>query len=298
MKFFIFAVLSLLSNLLYAQQKKQVFELTFHSGYASTDFNWSIAGNSSGQSPDVLSEVKWKNISGVLAGSQLKINLYKNWFVLIQFTNVFVKSGNVTDSDYAEDGRKSRTYYAELRSNEGSLNDFNAFGGYHFFNSERLNLGFLAGYKWSRENLLLLNKNQPSVGEKDLRSTYQTSWKGFSTGLYANYKVASSIMVNAKLIYSQLKYNAEADWNLIDAFKHPVSFTHYANGFGLEASLSGIYRFNNNISLQIKGKFSSAETGTGVDQLFLESGSTQITQFNGVERNTKNFTVGIVFNIL
>ncbi len=45
----------------------------------------------------------------------------------------------------------------------------------------------------------------------------------------------------AKGIYDQAVYRATADWNLIQNFSHPVSFTHHADGFGVEGQMGVEY---------------------------------------------------------
>lgn len=285
-----------LSGLLFAQEKKHPFEIAFSGGYASADLNWSIAGNSAGQSPNVLSEVKWNNLAGLSIGAELKVNLTKNWFLAGEFLKRFVKTGTATDSDYAQDDRSGRTYYAELRSDEGSLNEFSTSVGYYFLHTKQIKLAAFAGYNQSKENLLLLNKNDVAAGEKGLHTTYQTSWKGPSGGISANYNPLNKLKVEAKFVYSQLTYNATADWNLIDAFSHPISFTHYAKGFNLTTSLTVFYKLSRQLSLRLAGAYGNAQTGSGVDHLYLESGGTQTTQFNGAEKIVKSINAGVVFN--
>ncbi len=295
MKILLAIIFLSLSSLLYAQQKNPLIEFTFYGGYASADLNWSIAGNFAGQSPDVLSEVKWKALSGPLAKTQLKINFTQRWFLSSEFARCFVKSGTVTDADYATDGRGGQTYYAALRSDEGNLNDFSVLAGYYFLKRKNLKVAILGGYRGSRENLFLLDNNKVAAGERSLYSSYQSSWKGPSIALSASYMIISRIMLQPTFTYTQLKYNATANWNLIDAFKHPVSFTHYAKGFNFETSLICSYLLSNRFSLLLAGTYNDAQTGTGVDRLFLESGSIQTTQFNGAQKAKKSLSLGFSF---
>lgn len=295
MKLLIATILCLSANLLFAQQKEQLVEVAFYGGYASADLNWSIAGNSAGQSPNILSEVKWSGISGSIAQMDLKINLTKRWLLIGEFAKCFVKSGTSTDSDYHQDDRQSRTYYAELRSDEGDYNDFSALVGYQFINLAKVKLVAFAGYSESNENLFLLNQSDAASGEKSLRSTYQTSWKGPSVAVATNYSITPKLIAALTFTYSQLNYSAKADWNLIDAFKHPVSFKHDAKGFNVKTLFGVSYHVNEHFAIQLAGNYSNAQTGTGIDQLYLESGSTQVTQFNGAEKVTKSLTAGMVF---
>jgi len=297
MKILLAFFLLLLSGFLFAQEKERPFEIGFYSGYASADLKWSIAGNSDGQSPNVLSEVKWNDVAGLSIGTSLKVKITKNWFVAGRFSKCFVNNGTVTDADYAQDNRQNRTYYAKLSGNEGSLNDFFAYAGYYFLNQTRVKLAALAGYNLSKEHLFLLNPRSVATGEKSLRSTYQTSWKAPSLGACVNYQLVNKLNVDARFVYGQLKYNASADWNMIDAFAHPVSFTHYAKGFSTETLLALSYQLNRRLALTLAGTCINAQTGTGIDRLYLESGGTQTTQFNGTNKTLKNIWAGLTFRL-
>src|SRR5258707_12639493 len=45
-------------------------------GYQREGLNWSIAGNSAGQNPNVYSELKWQAVGGISAGAALS---WKGW---------------------------------------------------------------------------------------------------------------------------------------------------------------------------------------------------------------------------
>ncbi|QJD98231.1 omptin family outer membrane protease [Mucilaginibacter robiniae] len=275
-----------------AQSGVPLVDLTLAGGYESANLHWAIAGNANGQSPNIYSELKWHSVSGTLLNPQLQINVTNKWFLAGEYAKCFVKAGHATDADYANDNREMQTYNALLDSDEGHLIDYRIYTGYQILLLNKFTLSAFAGYTTSKEYLFLLQHAEDVSGQKNLRSIYQTQWKGGLIGLSAVYQIFSKVNVRGILRYSQLKYHASADWNLIDAFQHPVSFEQHANGFDLGASLTCTYQFNHYLSLFVTGAYSKAQTGTGVDNLYLDFGSTRTTQLNGVDKQLKSFMLG------
>ncbi len=94
-----------------------------------------------------------------------------------------------------------------------------------------------------------------------------------------------------------MNYSASADWNLVDAFQHPVSFRQHAKGFDIKTTLTSIFRLNRFLSLSVGVDYSHAETGSGIDELFLDSGEVETTWFNGAFKHVKTVTVGILVRL-
>lgn len=277
---------------LYAQ-KSPVATLSFSTGYQSSNLRWSIAGNLNGKSPNILSEVKWNALRGPILSADLKINLTKRWFISGGFAKAYIKSGNATDTDYSEDNREAQTYHAALRSDEGNLSNFGIAAGYKILLREKLEIAVMAGYTDKKENLLLLDHVVALEGENALHSSYGTNWTGISTAVSVGYVILPKLKLNATLSYDQLKYKGQADWNLIDAFQHPLSFEQNANGYELGVLLGFVYQLKSYLLFNVSGTYAHAETGNGTDKLFLDDGSTQSTQFNAAVKNVKNISLGL-----
>lgn len=258
------------------------------------DFQWSIAGNSAGQNPNILSEVIWKNSKSRGIGADVSIGLCSGIFVKAQYHKSFIYAGTASDKDYAQDNRSNPTYQAELSSNEGSAYRFTAALGYRLKTTSNLLLMPYAGYTRSRQFLHLKAFEQPAgPGLKALNSTYQTNWTGALAGIDATFLFSQTISASALLNYKQLNYSANANWNLIDAFAHPVSFKHTAKGFETNAAVVFNIQLSLGIAALIRADYSYAETGTGTDQLFLIDGQQPVSRFNGAKRTVKGIGIGI-----
>lgn len=274
--------------------EKNTIELQVYGAYSTADFDWSIAGNSMGQNPNVLSEVRWKNIKGPGMGLDIRLNIWSPIFLKVKYQRNSIKSGKVSDTDYASDNRTNPGYQANLNSNEGFSYNYAAVGGYEFKLSPSLKLSPFAGYLKDAQHLHLKDfKDETDPAIKTLNSTYRASWTGPVIGIEANLRLSNQLSINGILNYKQLKYKATADWNLIDAFAHPVSFRHTANGNGTDGLLQVNFRFNPVFSVFVRGNYSYSNTGKGTDELFLVDNQTVQSQFNGATRHGAGLAAGL-----
>ncbi|MFB6456464.1 hypothetical protein ACE38W_14420 [Chitinophaga sp. Hz27] len=280
---------------LHAQDHRPLVVVECAGGYQATDLQWSIAGNVNEQAINVLSEVKWRALSGPLLNGKVLLNTGRRWFVGGAFSKSFIKTGTATDTDYGESNRSLPTYHAQLDSDEGSLFSYRIFGGYHLLQRAKVQLSAFAGYTERKAAVFLLNHAEEVAGQKNLRCTYDNSWKGITGGISGLYKITSWLNIGAELQYSQLHYYAAADWNLIAAFQHPLSFEQHARGFDISLSCSAVFRLNQYLVLFFSGGYCHAATGTGRDDLYLASGAVQTTQFNGAFTQTKSIAIGTRF---
>jgi hypothetical protein len=201
-----------------------------------------------------------------------------------------IQSGSATDSDYQEDDRTSRTFFAKLSSDRGKHYALNPAIGYRFELSRKLSLTPAAGFGVSSQTHYLMD-------DQNLNSTYKTFWRGpfaqLETKLNANDKLDTRI----GLRYHQVNYKAQADWNLIDAFMHPVSFEHIAKGYGIEADLQINYMINRSFAAYVFIEYNHWSTGTGIDELFLANGNVVKTRLNDVTRKGYSAGLGITYLI-
>jgi len=276
---------------------KEKVTIAFYGDYLQEDLRWSIAGNSSGQNPNVLSELIWKNLKLKGAGVDIKIDLFQNIFFTGNYHRAKAYAGTATDTDYGEDDRTSPTFLANLTSDQGHMFSYLTALGYQLRLFSILTVSPYLGYSKSRQFLHLTDSGaELTNGEKQLNSTYQTTWSGPLLGFTSTAGLTDRINVRAGFNYMNSKYKGVADWNLIDSFVHPVSFMHRANGFQVNIDLQFSYRVIPQLSVNIQGKYRNAETGKGTDQLFLNDGRTLNSQFNGAINTGKGVSIGIVYH--
>jgi len=265
--------------------------LSFYTGFVSEDFQWSIAGNSQGQNPNIFSELKWRKLRGPYFNLNSEWNFWKAFIAKGEFGYAPIVSGHVTDRDYEGDNRTLNIYDASLDSDEGHLSIANGEAGYRVINKKTVVLKMFAGYSYQRQYLYLLDHS--GSFDKTLKSTYQTSWYGPSLSVNTAVRLHNRISFAVNLKYYQLTYRARADWNLIEDFKHPDSFKHHAKGHGVEPSAQLAYRISRRFNIFVAEAYTTWKTGRGVDTLYLADGQLRQTRLNGVTRTQHLITAGV-----
>ncbi|SEN23840.1 TonB dependent receptor [Mucilaginibacter gossypiicola] len=269
------------ARVVYAQSDGNKLQFDITDGYQRENFHWSIAGNSDGQNPNVFSELKWTKIGGHSITASLQWNVYQKFSVYADYSRQFITSGTVNDSDYSNDNRTGNTYNETFNAGKGNTRGWALGAGYQLINDNWLNLTPYAGYSDNRQSLSLYDSDNRFPG---LNSSYQTKWTGVFIKTIASIKLIEKLKFNADITYNQVSYNADGNWNLITTFQHPVSYRHHAIGYGLNMNGALVYTITKHIAIQAGGGYLHWQTGTGTDELYLNSGEVDKTQINGAYR--------------
>jgi hypothetical protein len=290
---FAFAMTRFISQVC-AQDIEQKAQLSFSAGKQQENFNWSIAGNQNGQSPNILSELKWKDVSGTAYSGSLQWNFWKRFSVYGSYNKVDVHSGSVNDMDYGADSRTQPVYTGNFSDNKGYNSQWLAGMGYVVFNNKLFSLIPYVGYGTSQQNLYIIDLTGQFPG---LNSSYFTSWKGPFLKVTSSLKIWRGLKLAADITYNQLTYSAHGDWNLIQEFQHPVSYSHMADGYGINANTRLVYNITQNVAVNIGYGYYNWETGNGTDQLYLSTGAVDKTQLNCVYRYGYQITGGVILSM-
>jgi len=261
-------------------------------GYQRQSLDWSIAGNIRGQNPNILSHLAWSNLDCINMELNLKFQMDKLWVFEIPIHVNYVISGTVTDSDFKEDDRKDRIFYAEASARGTHGYSFRPQLGPRFALHPDLRLTLYLNYSILSDTYYLRDVFSERA---TLNSHYQTQWHGPGSSLEGTYTIGRQISIVGLINYSIFNYSAEADWNLVDSFSHPVSFSHKARGFGYSPSLKLIYNKDTSLSFILNLACTHMHTGKGIDVLYKADGSTIKTMLNSVILNGYSFKTGIVY---
>ena len=266
---------------------RRILDISLSAGLMADNLKWSIAGNLNGTNPNIYSELIWKDMLASQVKLDIQYDFWKHFFFLADVSGGFILSGSATDSDYEQDNRTSRTFYAKLNSDRGMSYTIHPLIGYTIVASKNIQFSPAIGYGWNSQRLYLLDN-------AGLNSTYQTFWNGLITRIGTQVKF--NRMVTAfGLDYHQVNYNAKADWNLVESFKHPVSFEHTAKGYGVEVEVRLGYAISESLLIQLQGGAWKWSTGLGIDQLYLNDGTVEKTRLNDVTRNGYVIRAGILY---
>lgn len=271
--------------------QSQKFTLSTGGTVDTNNMTWSIAGDSEGQSPNILSELNFIGISSLglyLSGSYAPFNsLQIEGFY--QRSHVFMGKGK--DADYADDNRENPTFNLPFSSNKGNIKIFRLGAKSMFFQKQKVSFGGGIGYRSTLQIFHILSSEHA-----DLRSTYRARWKGPEISVNGEYEFSNVFSITTEFYYIFFRYDAEANWNLIEVFEHPLSFTHDANGQGMEFEISLRYKlFKDLVSLSLSSRLGRLHANRGIDVAYMKVGTQVSTQFNGSVYDYSGIRLGIIF---
>lgn len=286
-----FAVIFTLADVLPLKAQNHKFSVSAGTALAVNNFTWSVAGNSQGQSPNILSELHFNNITslGLFLNGTYSPTGYIRFDAYYQRNGVL--RGNGTDTDYAGDNRTNPTFDQPFSSDAGHLEIFKAGVKSIFLRRQKIKLGAGLAYRNTLQNFVILSPELTT-----LRSTYTARWRGPDLSIEAIYNISRSISVGADFSYSPIRYKAEANWNLIDIFEHPLSFEQEAKGRSMEVGVNFRYTLNHFLSLSLNGQLGNNSAYRGKDVSYLKNGSQISTQFNGSVNDYSGIRLGADFH--
>lgn len=289
-KIFIFFVVIFCVNLSYSQNSI----ISFSSGASSsiTNLNWSIAGNEYGQSPNILSELKYKNIISIGGFIMTSISPLKRLHINTFYSQEKTVGGKGRDSDYGKDNCQDVVYNEPFNSNKGSSHLLEIGAAYNMITLKRMEIDVGLSYYTKGQHFYILNSDL-----QGLKSTYNTKMNGGQISLRNNIHVANNFDLQVLVGYGRLKYNSTANWNLIEVFAHPVSFKDGANGESMQSRISCEYHWNNKLSIFFATMFAHYNVFKGKDISYLKDGSSVLTQFNGANMNSGGFNLGVQYSL-
>ena len=252
------------------------------------DFKWSIAGDLNGENPNILSELSWKDLRSRGFKLETEIPLKKQFFFKGAFSQLYILNGTATDIDYADDGRQTPVFRADLNSNDGYFRNYQLQIG-TYLRYKKIEISPYLGYVQQKQFLILSD-------DQLLKSSYKSFWKGIAAGIDLSTQLRK-FNIKASTQYHQLCYNAYADWNLIDEFAHPLSFKHVAKGFMVSQDLGLSYKMSKHIRPFLNVAYGYWSTGAGIDELFYADGRTAKTRLNDVSRNSYHIGIGLKITI-
>jgi len=282
------------------------FDFTLENAYRRDSFDWNIAGDNSGNNPNILSELTWDDIEiyqlaaeGVYRFGQhvnppvagcLKGRLGYGW----------IYAGKNQDSDYSGDNRTLEWSRSNNNADDGHVVDLLAGGGVRLtWLQGRLSLSPLAGLSYHQQKLTITDGNQtiPATGPfPGLASTYTAEWYGPWVGADLAWQPITRFTVASGVELHAVRYYAEGDWNLRSDLQHPRSFKHEGDGAGIVLSLQGQYRLIEELSLAIQGRYESWRVDDGNDTVYSADGTISGTRLNEVNHSVASLGIQFIWS--
>lgn len=270
--------------------------LDFSTGYATAEFDWSIAGNLNGTSPNVLSELTWDKLNIWYYAFDGEYQFDNGWLLKGRYQGGEVVSGDNQDSDYLGN---NRTLEFSRSNNEtgGYTTDINLALGYRtlLFNDSHnllISVAPYVGYFYNQQHLEVTNGYQsvsafgfpvPVGPIAGLDSYFETRWRGPFVGFELAILGKKNTLA-ASFEYHKADYYGYGNWNLRSDFEQPKSFEHSADGRGIKAKLTFTRKINifhnNPFELSLETGVEKWRTKSGIDQTNLADGRRLKTRLN------------------
>jgi len=277
-------------------------ELSVRISQRNDNLNWNIAGST----VNVLSELKWENMSITQLQVAGEIHLDNDRIVRAKLGYGAVDSGTNQDSDYNGNNR-TQEFSRSISNAGGDVLDASIGLGKKLYLRE-LGKGKsfyvtpLVGLSIHQQNLTMTDGVQiisaaPSTTPlgpfPGLDSSYDARWMGPWLGAEALIETERGWSMLANLEYHLVDYSASANWNLRADMAHPVSFKHSATGDGFVMSLGASYPVNKKWKLDLILERQNWSTQAGSDQVFMADGTVGYTRLNEVNWDSTAYYFGI-----
>lgn len=276
----------------HSQSLNEDFTLETGMTYEVNNFKWAIAGNLQGHSPNILSELKFNEIVSVGYYVNGSYSPFKFLKLTAYYKQNYTINGSGRDTDYKDDNRTNPTFDQIFKSNDGWRNVLKGGIGVPINISRRIKTSPSIFYYQLNQKFYLLSDE-----DKGLRSTYKSDIQGVEFSLVTHIELSDFLYTSLGINYRFVKYKAIADWNLIDIFQHPLSFSHTSKGYGSGINIVFGGHISETLSIVIGGALDTIIIKNGIDTTYLITGNEVLTQFNGAKNLIYGFKIGIHISI-
>ena len=285
--------------------------LSLSAGLRRDDFDWNVAGDSSGSSPNVRTEIAWDDLSIFQLTTDFRADFRRKFHLRSALAYGRILSGQSGQSDYLGDDRSNEFSRVEAGSGDGHTLDASIGFGYRYtFSKDRIGLTPLIGYAYNAQHYKM-NAGFQTVSDfgfpaplgpiAGLDNTYTTHWRGPWIGLEVEFKTrlapgaATELRTAIGLAYHRADYAAEGDWNLHTTPGQPTGFDHDADGSGLDATARVEWMFKNHWGIDFGFVYRSWHAGNGTETAFFSDGSSITRRLNDVNWLSYTLNVGLKY---
>lgn len=279
-------------------------DVELSAGYRTDEFDWSIASDFSGTAtPNILSELVWEDLEifqlGLAGDLRLANDRIPFQGLITGYANYgWIFSGDNRDSDYAGDNRTDEFSRSINDAGDGEVWDLSIAAGPEFlFLGGRFGLSPLLGYSYHEQNLILQEGVQaipPHGPFTGLDSSYDTVWRGGWLGINLRLAPTGSLAMYGRFEWHRAEYLAEANWNLREDLRQPVSFEHTADeADGLVARVGAELAVTDWLRLAVNASYQKWQAEDGVDNVYFADGSLSRVRLNEVNWESLGLGIGL-----
>ena len=255
------------------------YKIEVGQGYQEGSLDWNIAGPVVNKkvTPDVLSELKWQDLS--LWNTHATAAYYEiGYRVKIEGNYGKIYKGTVRDQDFGGNGRTRIFSDAQATADRGEVYDYNLTAGYPLcwkgftfvpyggmgYDVQSVTMTSPATLDFNGQN----NPFNPTSTKfktkiDDLDSSYKAVWKGPLLGFDLGYRWAF-LAIFSSIEYHWLEFKGKAHWNLRDDILGP--FHHSGEGNGIKWKAGGSVDLNGQWTLSVLSVYTSYSLRHGIEK--------------------------------
>jgi len=262
------------------------------------NLDWNTAGTPGGTSPNVLSELKWNDISSLQLQLGTEILINRRWYIKGYTDYGYIYGGDNRDSDYLGDNRTQEVSRSENDAGKGEVLDSSiSFGIFLPLYDSEAHATLVAipqiGYSVHNQHLHSRDGYQtiPATGSfSGLDSTYETQWDGLWLGIDLRFQSSYYSTLIFRYEYHTADYYAEANWNLRDDLQHPTSVEQSTEGTGNIIVLGWHKELDKDWLIGLDFTWQRWTTDAGKDRTFYSNGTYYETRLNEVNWDSSSLT--------
>jgi hypothetical protein len=271
-------------------------------GLAKEEFTWNIAGDITGQNPNIVSELTWRDLDILQISLDVKQKNKWGWVGVLNARYGSILDGEAQDSDYNGDNRTDEYSRSISKADDGSVTFVSLGFGWDFELYQRRHVFTpLLGYAYFRQQLSMTDGVQTitspqaaPLGPIDgLNNKYRAKWRGPLAGFDYFFKISDPLLLFFDARYYYLDYEAEGEWNLRPDFEQPRSFEHSADGDGYKLGVSLEYRILPSALFTLGYQYQKFKAHDGIDTLYRTDGTRPLAKLNEVKWKSSVVTIGI-----
>lgn len=244
-------------------------EIWLGAGYRYDNFDWSISGSDG--TPDVMSELTWKNLQMAEISMGAKGQLFCVGAYRLNADYAWILSGQNRDSDYAGDHKTTEYSRSCNDASKGEAWDLKIGIGHTFsLFCDTLTITPLTGYAQMEQHLKMYNGFQKidllynTHGHfKGLNNSYNTRWESPWVGVDLAYDPNECLSIFGSIEAHFPYYKAKGHWNLRTDFIG--DFIHKGNGRGWWYTLGGKWRLFSGLTAGLIADASFFKVTKGTD---------------------------------
>jgi len=288
-----------------------VSTLTLSGGYRTDQLRWDVAGDRQGRNPNVRSELTWSDVEiyqlKLTGRTVIKDRIYLR--CILDYGTVV--DGDNQDSDYDGDDRTLEFSRSDNGVDGNTVWDASIGIGPRFtLFGDALVINPLVGYSISEQDFNIVDGHQtvstapsttPLGAIENLDSRYETTWKGPFIGIELMFRAPvdtgpfRTLGFTLSGEYYWLDYDADANWNLREDLRHPVSFTHEADADGFRLAAEIVLETERHWGISMGISMNRMTTDAGEDRMFNADGTSETVQLNEVRWRSVTVDAGLTY---